>query len=162
MSTILRDRLLFLILLVIGLGWVIVSATTIPNGYSGSHISPKTFPTTLGILLSGLALMGLLGAERKHRKEKIVEAANNAGIAQEVWAAAATFGFLVLYVVAMYVLGFTLATILAVAVFLGTVLKERSPIVVGAMSVGLGFGLYLLMSRLLGVYLPAGVLGLGI
>lgn len=162
MSTIVRDRLLFLALLVIGVAWVVLSATTIPNGYSGSHISPKTFPTTLGVLLSGFALMGLLGAERKHRKEKVVEAADNGGIAQEIWAAAATFGFLILYVVAMYVLGFTLATILTVAAFLVTVLKERSIVLVGAMSLGLGFGLYLLMSRLLGVYLPTGALGLGI
>lgn len=162
MTSILRDRLLFITLFVVGVAWIIASEVTIPNGYSGSHISPKTFPVTLGVLLSGLALIGLLGVERKHRREKVVEVPDKAGMAREIWAALATFGFLIFYVVATYILGFTLATILGVAVFLVSVLKERSPVVIGAMSIGLGFGLYLLMSKLLGVYLPSGLIGLGI
>lgn len=162
MTSILRDRLLFITLFVVGVVWIIASEATIPAGYSGSHITPRSFPTMLGVLLSVLAVIGLVGVERKHRRERCVETAERGALAQEVWAALATFGFLIFYFAALYVLGFTVATILAIAVFLVAVLKERSPVTVVAMSIGLGFGLHLLMGSLLGVYLPAGLLGLGI
>jgi hypothetical protein len=162
MTSIFRDRLLFITLFVVGVAWVVASEVTIPTGYSGSHITPRSFPTVLGILLALLAVIGLVGVERKHRRERCVETIDRGALALEVWAALATFGFLILYFVALYVLGFTIATILAIAVFLVVVLKERSPVAVIAMSLGLGLGLHLLMGSLLGVYLPSGLLGLGI
>lgn len=161
MTSIFRDRLLFITLFVVGVAWVVASEVTIPTGYSGSHVTPRSFPTILGGLLAVLAVIGLVGVERKHRRERCVETVDRAALGQEVWAALATFGFLICYFVALYVLGFTLATMLAIAVFLVAVLKERSPVTVAAMSIGLGFGLHLLMGSLLGVYLPAGLLGLG-
>lgn len=162
MTSIFRDRLLFITLFVVGVAWVVASEVTIPAGYSGSHVTPRSFPTILGILLSVLAVIGLVGVERKHRRERCVETVDRGALAQEVWAALASFGFLIFYFVALYVLGFTIATILSIAVFLVVVLKERSLVTVAAMSIGLGFGLHLLMGNLLGVYLPAGLLGLGI
>jgi hypothetical protein len=162
MTSIFRDRLLFITLFVVGVAWVVASEVTIPTGYSGSHITPRSFPTVLGILLALLAVIGLVGVERKHRRERCVETIDRDTLSLEVWAALATFGFLIFYFVALYVLGFTIATILAIAVFLVTVLKERSPVAVIAMSIGLGLGLHLLMGSLLGVYLPSGLLGLGI
>ncbi len=162
MTSILRDRLLFVTLLVVSIAWVVASEMVIPAGYSGSHITPRSFPEILGILLAILSVVGLVGVERKHRRERCVEKSDRGAFALEVWAAFATFGFLALYFTAMYLLGFTVATVLGVGVFLVVVLRERSPVTIAAMSLGLGFGIYLLMSGLLGVYLPSGLIGLGI
>lgn len=161
MTIIWRDRVLFGILLLIGAVWTWLSYTTIPKGYSGSFVAPGSFPTTLGVLLMVLSAIGLAGSELKRARNGDSEAINMSGLSQEIWGIGATFGFLIVYAVGMQYLGFLLATVIGVAAFCLIVLRLRSWLLISALSLSLGLGLYLLMNKLLGVYLPAGVFGLG-
>jgi putative tricarboxylic transport membrane protein len=55
-------------------------------------------------------------------------------------------------------LGFVIATVMVVAVILRIVLNMRSPVLLIAMPLGLGLGVYLILGRLLQIYLPRGTL----
>ena len=54
--------------------------------------------------------------------------------------------------------GFVIATVAAVAAFLVLVLDKRSPLLVAGMSLGLAFGIWLILGKAMGVYLPHGTL----
>ena len=51
-----------------------------------------------------------------------------------------------------------IATAVSVAAFLVFVLNKRSPLLVAGMSLGLAFGIWLILGKAMGVYLPHGSL----
>ena len=51
---------------------------------------------------------------------------------------------------------FCIATIAATALFLVAVLDKRSPKLVALVSLGLAFGVWLILGKAMGVYLPRG------
>ncbi|WP_102960071.1 tripartite tricarboxylate transporter TctB family protein [Mangrovicella endophytica] len=164
----LRDRWTGLVILLVAIAWIIGSEYVIPSGYSGSAFGPRTFPTGLGILLAILAVVLIAGTFRRRdtlpppAPSDAVDEPAKVSTRDEMWGAAATFGFLIIYFVAMQVLGFMLATVLLVATFNYFVLGSRSLVTTGAVALGLGVGVWYLMGHLLGVYLPTGMLGLGV
>ena len=164
MASTLQSRLLCAVLFIVGIGWAVASELTIPSGYSGSFISPRSFPTLLGIALAILSVIALVESEAKRRKQSADQETDEGGadFGHQLWSVGVTFGFLICYFLALQILGFTLSTIIVVAGFLWQALGQRSPHQNGGMSLALGLGLYLLMGRVLGVYLPTGMLGLGV
>jgi hypothetical protein len=70
----------------------------------------------------------------------------------------ATFGFLGVYMLLLDLFGFLIATVVGVASFLTFVLGKRSPKLVAGTALGLGFGIWLILGKAMGVYLPHGSL----
>lgn len=162
MTEVFRDRLLSGVLLAVSIAWLAASKYTVPEGYSGSFFGPRAFPYALGLLLLALSLMLL--AETFFKRSSVTSNDGEEGqstMREEVTSSFMTFGFLITYFVGLYFLGFVLSTILMIAGFLWLVLRVRSIVLVGGMSLGFAFGLWILMGKLLGVYLPTGIFSWG-
>jgi len=158
MTEVFRDRLLGVVLMAVAIAWLAATKYTIPEGYSGSFFGPRAFPSALGLLLlllSGILVAQTFAKQVAHDDEEELEC--KPSFQQELWATLATFGFLISYFVALPIFGFVLTTTILVALFLVFVLGKRSiPLIIG-MPLGFSIGLWLLMGRLLGVYLPTGM-----
>jgi putative tricarboxylic transport membrane protein len=152
------DRLAGAILLLVAALWIAGVFWTIPDvaGDSG-RIGPRGFPLAMGVMLAGLSALLIAGsfvsAEVGGDRNE-VRAFDRA----EVWALASTFGFLGGYVALMAWVGFVLATVVSTAAFLFFVLKKRSPLLVFGMPLGLAFGIWLILGKAMGVYLPHGAI----
>jgi len=160
MTEVFRDRLLGVVLMAVAIAWLAASRYTIPEGYSGSFFGPRAFPNALGFLL--LLLSVILVAQTFSKKtatddgeEEELECKPT--FQQELWATLVTFGFLISYFVALPIFGFVLTTTLIIAIFLVFVLGKRSIPLIICMPLGFSIGLWLLMGKLLGVYLPTGM-----
>lgn len=162
MSAQLPDRVTGAVLFGIALAWIAASRTAIPEGFSGSYFGPRTFPLWLGILLAALAAFLFLGSfQRKAEEPGGGDAAAEEGeLGSELWGLAAAIGFLLVYFLLMGWLGFLAGTVITVAAFLWFVLGKRSPTLVIAMPIALAVGIWLLMGKFMGLYLPPGSLGL--
>ena len=164
MTEVFRDRLLGVVLIAVSIAWLAAAKYSVPEGYSGSFFGPRAFPEALGIMLLVLALI-LLARTFVKRPADIEdgeeEEASQTSIREEVWSSAVTFGFLIAYFVALPILGFVISTTVMIAGFLWFVLRKRSVFLLAGMSLGFSFGLWLLMGRLLGVYLPTGMFSWG-
>jgi putative tricarboxylic transport membrane protein len=152
------DRLAGTILLLIALLWIAGVFWTIPDvAGGGGRIGPRGFPLSMGVLLAVLSV--LMIARSFAGSATAVDGQDKARFdGAEVWALIATFGFLAGYVALLAWLGFVVATTVATAAFLIVALKKRSlPLIVG-MSLGLAFGVWLILGKLMGVYLPHGAI----
>jgi putative tricarboxylic transport membrane protein len=150
------DRLAGGILLAVALVWTAGAYWSIPGGAGGGQIGPRGFPLGMGILLALLAL-ALIGSSYLARENEATEA-KGPPIARwaEIWALTATFGFLGVYVLLLDLFGFLISTIVAVAAFLVIALDKRSPRQIAIISLGLAFGIWLILDKAMGVYLPRG------
>jgi putative tricarboxylic transport membrane protein len=150
------DRLAGAILLLVALLWIAGVFWTVPDAAGDSgRVGPRGFPFAMGVMLAVLAALmiatsfagGAAGAERSDRG--LFDRA-------ELWALVATFGFLGGYVALLAWFGFVLATVIAIAGFLVFALDKRSPLLIAGMSLGLAFGIWLILGKAMGVYLPHG------
>jgi hypothetical protein len=150
------DRLAGGILLAVALAWTAGAYWTIPGGADVGQIGPRGFPLGMGILLALLSLT-LIGSSYVTREYDAAEA-KGPPIARwaEIWALTATFGFLCVYVVLLDLFGFLIATIVAVAAFLVIALDKRSPRLIAVIALGLAVGIWLILDKAMGVYLPRG------
>jgi Tripartite tricarboxylate transporter TctB family len=150
------DRVAGAILLLLALLWIVGVFWTISDvaGEPG-HIGPRGFPLAMGVMLAVLSVLMIAGSFAGG-----AAAADGQDKGQfdraEVWALIATFGFLGGYVALLAWLGFVVATVVATAAFLVVALKKRSPPLIIGMSLCLAFGIWLILGKLMGVYLPHG------
>ncbi len=152
------DRLAGAILLLVAAVWIAGVLWTIPDvtGEAG-RVGPRGFPLAMGVLLAVLSALMIAGSFAA--AELGADGDDGAGYDRtETWALAATFGFLGGYVALMAWFGFLIATAVASAAFLVFVLNKRSPRLIFGMSLGLAFGIWLILGKAMGVYLPHGML----
>jgi putative tricarboxylic transport membrane protein len=161
--SIFATRLTGLVLFVFAVVWTVVAYRVIPEGFGGTAITPRTFPIGLGIVLALLSI-GLVAGTfmRNEEGDEVIVGRGKGERASEIWAIAVTFGFLIIYMIALNFVGFFIATIAVLAAMLYFVLRSRSPFVVIGVPLGLAFGIWLVMGKFMGVYLPHGTLIYGI
>lgn len=150
------DRLAGLVLLLIAGLWIAGVFWTIPEVAGSSRIGPRGFPLAMGVMLAGLSLFLILAAGRDDAPEG--ERRTRPDTQAEIWALAATFGFLALYVLLLDLFGFLIATAVSTAAFLIVALRKRSPKLIAAVSLGLALAIWLILGKAMGVYLPHGSL----
>ena len=156
-------RLTGSILFVIAVAWTVVAFRVIPEGFGGTAVTPRTFPIGLGIVLALLSLGLIAGTFMRHGEgDEPIAPRGASERSGEIWAIAVTFGFLIVYMVALNLVGFVIATIAVLVATLYFVLRARSPFVLIGVPLGLTFGLWLVMGKFMGVYLPHGMLIYGI
>ena len=150
------DRLAGAVLLLVALLWIAGVVWTIPDvAGDGGRVGPRGFPLAMGAMLAVLSALMIAGSFT----------ATEAGADEpgrfdraEIWALLATFGFLGGYVALLQWFGFAIATAAAVAAFLVFVLNKRSPLLIAGMSLGLALGIWLILGKAMGVYLPHGTI----
>lgn len=144
-----------IVLLVAAIAWTAGAFWTIPAGFGAAPISPRSFPIALGVILVLLSLGLIAGTFLKETGES-APAADAGDRRSEIWAFAASFGFLIVYTALLDRLGFLIATLIASAAMLLFVFRIRSPLLLIGMPLGLAFGIWFVMGKLMGVYLPHG------
>lgn len=153
-----RERIAGSILFAVACIWSVGVWLTIPGAAEAGRIGPRGFPLAMGFALAGLSALlvirsfGIGGAA-----DPEPEAGGTTNDRSEWFGVLATFGFLVGYVLLLPWIGFVMATVACCALFLVYVLGKRSPALVAGMSLGLGFGIWLILGKAMGVYLPRGV-----
>ncbi len=162
MSQTRTDRLTGAVLLLVAVAWTAGAYWSIPGGDGGGQIGPRGFPLGMGILLGILSLFLLAGSVVNGESATLTDEDDlerprtTRERFAEKWALVTTFGFLGAYVLLLDLLGFLIATIVAVASFLVIGLGKRSPRLVAGTALGLGFGIWLILGKAMGVYLPRG------
>lgn len=164
MSVRARDQLAGAILFVIALAWIVVAYWAIPGSADAARLGARAFPVGMGIALASLSLLliggTLLGATQLGARHAVGIAAEtvepDGETRVEYWALLATFGFLLGHLLLLTWFGFVVGTVLATAAFLWFVLKQRSPMLLVGLPLGLSFGIWFVLGKLMGVYLPRG------
>lgn len=157
MSSLVRDRLAGAVLLVVAIVWIALVLRTFPPALVDAPTSPRTFPLASGIGLAVLSAIVLLGTFLP--KKDGAETGTPTTIDALEWRGiAATFGFMVAYIVALKYVGFVIGTLVVLAAFLFVVLGKRSPWLLIGYPVGFAFGVWLILGKLMAVYLPRGEL----
>ncbi len=158
MTSLKSDRLAGAILLLVALLWIAGVFWTIPDvAGDGGRIGPRGFPLAMGVMLAALSVLLFAGsfaaaeAGADRDNERPFDRA-------EAWALVSTFGFLGGYVALLAWVGFVIATTVSTAAFLFFVFKKRSPLLVFGMPLGLAFGIWLILGKAMGVYLPHGTI----
>jgi putative tricarboxylic transport membrane protein len=152
------DRLAGAILLLVAVVWIAGVFWTIPEVAGGARVGPRGFPLAMGVALAALSLALIVSS---YVSTELLEApADEPPVTRriEAWALVSTFGFLALYVLLLDLFGFLIATIAATALFMVAVIDKRSPKLVACVSLGLAFGVWLILGKAMGVYLPRGSL----
>ncbi|MTW17013.1 hypothetical protein GJ689_12445 [Rhodoplanes serenus] len=152
-----RDLLTGSLLLVVALVWIGLILTTIPDA-EGMPSSARTFPLASGIGLAVLSAIVVAGALFGNTADADQKRAGPGLDALEWRGIAATFGFLVGYIALLWAVGFILATVVALAAYLFLMLGKRSPALLIGYPVGFALAVWLILGKLLAVYLPRGVL----
>lgn len=158
MAALKSDRVAGAILLLVALLWIAGVFWTIPDvaGEPG-HIGPRGFPLAMGVMLAVLSVLMIAGSFAGGAAAADGEDKGQFDGA-EIWALIATFGFLGGYVALLAWFGFIVATTVATAAFLVVALKKRSPRLIVGMSLGFAIGIWLILGKLMGVYLPHGAI----
>lgn len=152
-----RDQLTAVVLLVVSAIWISGVYRYIPE-VQGAPTSPRTFPLAMGLGLAALSAILLLSSLFARGGAEHRPAGEGGGHGLELKALACVFGFLAGYIALLSAFGFILATIVVVAAFLWFVLRRRSPGLILGLSFGLAFGIWLVLNKLMAVYLPRGEL----
>ena len=157
-----RDRVTGFVLLAVAIIWTVGVYWEIPSVADGaSRIGPSGFPLAMGLLLGVLAVLmlvsGFLTTPEKPARQPD-PASHREAVYADRWALVSTFGFVLIYVLALEWFGFILATVVMVAAFLWFMLRSRSPALLIGLPLGLGVGVWFVMNQLMGVYLPHGSL----
>lgn len=148
------DRILASFLIVFSALWCWWVVRSIPFIDDGSGLGSRGFPLGLGMLLGVLGLLLMLGSVRPGPVDEGDEYEPPRGT--EIWAVTVTVLLLAGYAVLLFKTGFLIATAVIVAVALGPVLGVWRPVLMAGMSLGISLGVYLILHKLLGVYLPYG------
>ncbi|MGE0063723.1 MAG: tripartite tricarboxylate transporter TctB family protein [Xanthobacteraceae bacterium] len=149
-----RDRLTGLALLLFAAAWIAGVFLTIPDVSDGARLGPRGFPMAMGVMLVILSLFMIGGS---FLPADPADADTSEPVDRsEVWAVLVTFGFLGAYMVLLDLFGFLVATLVACAGFLVIPLRKRSPVLIGGIACGLAFGIWLILGKAMGVYLPRG------
>lgn len=150
-----RDRLVGIVLFAFAVAWCAIAYSTIPPGFGQSAVGPREFPIALGLLLALLAAMLFASS---FLPDKSAQAPRQDGLTMpiEFWAVGWTVGAVIAYALLMQWFGFVVATVIVVAALLRLALNLRSPVLLIAMPLGLGFGIFFVMGRLMEIYLPRG------
>lgn len=149
------------VLFVLAVVWTAGAFRLIPEGFGGAPVTPRSFPVGLGVLLAILSILMIAstfvrGTNAASGAANLVPPHVVRDRYSEVWAVAATLAFLVLYALLLNFFGFVVATIIVTAATLFFVLRSRSPAVLIGLPLGLTFAVWLVMGKLMGVYLPRG------
>ncbi|TPW32938.1 tripartite tricarboxylate transporter TctB family protein [Pararhizobium mangrovi] len=130
---------------------------TIPPGAGDGDIGPRAFPLLLG------AVLGLLSAGfavlRAFRGPKSIEPPldDDAGSGGNELATMLTlFCLIMLYGYAMQKIGFVLATALCVALTMTILAGDRAPVRIGAMTLGVTLGCWLVFAKIMALPLAVG------
>ncbi|MGF1621643.1 MAG: tripartite tricarboxylate transporter TctB family protein [Rhodomicrobiaceae bacterium] len=162
MNTVLRDRLLGLVLSVIAIAWSAIVYLTIPSGGSDGAIGPRAFPLILGIALLALSALLLLrslrGSGDGAREASLMDVAEDERriSADEIRVAGGVFLLLIAYGVLMEKVGFLLATPPVIALVMAGLPGQRKPLFVIGLALALTAACWGIFGKLLGVYLPQG------
>jgi putative tricarboxylic transport membrane protein len=151
------DRVAGTILLLFAALWIVGVFWTIPEVADGARLGPRGFPLAMGVMLVALSAM-LIAGSFAMAEPATGESKESSFNRAEFWALLSTFGFLGGYVVLMAWLGFLIATVVSTALFLIIALNKRSPVLIVGMSLGLAVGIWLILGKLMGVYLPHGAI----
>jgi putative tricarboxylic transport membrane protein len=154
MSTLARDRLAGVILLVVAVIWLALVLVTFPAATLDAPTSSRTYPLASGIALAILSVIVLLGTVLPRKDGGAGKAVSIDGM--EWRGIAATFGFMVAYIVALKYTGFIIGTFVILAAFLYLVLGKRSPWLLIGYPAGFAFGVWFILGKLMAVYLPRG------
>ncbi|HEX2255435.1 MAG TPA: tripartite tricarboxylate transporter TctB family protein [Afifellaceae bacterium] len=150
-----RDRVVGLALFALAAAWCVVAYATIPPGFGAAAVGPRDFPIAIGLLLA--LLSALLFASSFLPDGRAAAGGPEAlPLDAELWAVGWTVALVVAYALLMRWFGFVVVTVIVVAVALRLVLNVRSPVLLIAMPLGLGFGIFFVMGRLMEIYLPRG------
>lgn len=152
-----RDRAVGLVLFAVAIAWSALAYWTIPPGFAGGAVGPRAFPIGVGLLLALLSAL-LFAFSFLPERGASGERRDGLSLYAEFWAVGWTAGLVVAYALLMQWLGFVVATVIVVFVVLRLVLQVRSPLLLTAMPLGLAFGIFLVMGRLMGIYLPRGTI----
>ncbi|WP_102224457.1 tripartite tricarboxylate transporter TctB family protein [Acidimangrovimonas sediminis] len=164
------------VLALIGLAWTLEVVRTIPAGTGGGDVGPRAFPLLYGVLLivlsAGWALSRLLltGEEAEAPPPRPAQPSSSAAGATEedatpeagdtprarVVALALTLFVVLLYGWLMTRVGFLTATFAVVLFAALVVLRERRPVVVAGMAVGVTAATWLIFEVILGIPLATG------
>jgi hypothetical protein len=156
MSVLARDRLVGIILLAVSAVWIALVLGMLPPA-ADAPTGPRTYPLASGIALAVLSAIVLFGTFVP--KKGGAAAGQVAGLDAQEWRGiAATFGFMVTYIVALKYTGFVIGTFVVLAAFLFLVLGKRSPWLLIGYPAGFAFGVWFLLGKLMAVYLPRGEL----
>jgi putative tricarboxylic transport membrane protein len=156
MTSLARDRLVGAVLLVVATVWIALVLWTFPSALDAPS-SSRTYPLASGIGLAVLSVIVLVGTFPPKKdgaaagKVTTIDALEWRGIA-------ATFGFMVAYIVALKYVGFVIGTLLVLTAFLFFVLGKRSPWLLIGYPAGFAFGVWLILGKIMAVYLPRGEL----
>jgi putative tricarboxylic transport membrane protein len=157
MTSLARDRLVGTVLLVVAIVWIALVLRTFPPALVDAPTSPRTFPLASGIGLAVLSVIVLLGTFTS-TKDGVAPGMAASIDALERRGIAATFGFIVAYIVALKYVGFVVGTLVVLAAFLYFVLGKRSPWLLIGYPTGFAFGVWFILGKLMAVYLPRGEL----
>jgi hypothetical protein len=155
MSTLARDRLAGVVLLAVAVIWLAMVLWTFPSASLDAPTSSRTYPLASGIALAVLSLIVLLGTIVP-RKDGAAPGKAVSIDGMEWRGIAATFGFMVAYIVALKYTGFIIGTLVVLAAFLYFVLGKRSPWLLIGYPAGFAFGVWFILGKLMAVYLPRG------
>jgi putative tricarboxylic transport membrane protein len=162
MNTVLRDRILGLVLSVIAIAWSAAVYLTIPAGGADGAIGPRAFPLLLGIVLLTLSVLlflrSLRGSGDGAREASMVDVSEDERTisADEIRIAGGIFLLLIAYGVLMEKVGFLLATPPVIALLMAGLLGQRKPLFVIGLALALTAACWGIFGKLLGVYLPHG------
>ncbi|HEY9058048.1 MAG TPA: tripartite tricarboxylate transporter TctB family protein [Aurantimonas sp.] len=165
MSEKMRDVVTGTLLLVLASVWMLIVWRTIPPGTGGGDVGPRAFPLLLGAFLALFSLWLTVAALRKRGDsagalEADVSAddarAEKQGGGGDLAAPILTVAHLLAYGFLMQRIGFVLATFVVVASIMLFCTSDRSPLRIGAMSLGVTFACWLIFGKILGVYLATG------
>jgi putative tricarboxylic transport membrane protein len=156
MTSLARDRLAGTILLAVAIVWIALVLGTFPQNLD-APTSSRSYPLASGIALAVCSALVLLGTFLPRKGGAEADKATSID-ALEWRGIAATFGFLVIYMVALKYIGFILATFVVLAAFLYVVLGKRSPWILFGYPAGFAFGVWFILGKLMAVYLPRGEL----
>jgi putative tricarboxylic transport membrane protein len=157
MSDLARDRLTGVLLLLVAVVWIGLVVMTIPDS-PGSPSSARTFPLASGIGLAVLSAVLIVGSFLPNTTGPGAKR-SGPGLDSIEWRSIlATFGFFVLYILLLKYTGFIIATVVTLAAFLFAVLGKRSPWLLIGYPVGFALSVWLILGKLLAVYLPRGEL----
>lgn len=162
-----RDIVTGVILLALSIAWTSAVLLTIPPGTGGGDVGPRAFPLWLGVFLGAMSLLMVLRAlpaRNAPPAPRRTEEARPDGPAgdvkaerrQEVWYIALTFGLLVLYGLALPLIGFNLSTVAIVLLALWLCVRERSVKILAGMTVGIPLTVWLIFGKILQIPLATG------
>jgi len=154
-----QDIIVATVLLLLGAVWTWLVIDTIRPGQGAGDIGARAFPLVFGALLMVLSGVLLLSAlPRSDREDNTFVGDMEIPKSSRLdWVPALlVLGQICLYGFLLEKIGFVLATPIIVLLAMAVSLRERSPVKLLGMSLGLTVGSWMLFEKVLGIYLANG------